>query len=179
MGLENNDDIVDMFGTNKSVSKRPKSNVIDVEVIKPQNRQKRSFDNIENVNVNANRGQSRDFDDIKFSTLMGNSSNNSTVTTNTATTNTTKSDGLDNIKITGESAQGLENSLKNVPPLLLVGIVAIIGASFTPYKWLFTVGFLLIILAMFGKILTPDKKAIMKEKLKNLFKKKNKGEKNV
>jgi Mg2+/citrate symporter len=79
---------------------------------------------------------------------------------------------VEELKLDSASMEGMGKKLENIPPLLFLGIIAIIAAGFTPYKWLFMVGFLLIILAMFGKILTKEKKEKIKEKLKGWFKKK-------
>lgn len=79
---------------------------------------------------------------------------------------------MNNPKLNVNDLNNVGDKFKNISPLLFIGIVAMIGAGFTPYKFLFTIGFLLIIIAMFDKILTPEKKAILKQKIKNLFKKK-------
>lgn len=77
-------------------------------------------------------------------------------------------------KPNAESLNSGLNNLANIPPLLLIGIVCIIGASFSSYKFLFTLGFILIILALFDKVITKEKKEEMKNKIKSLFKKNDK-----
>ena len=76
------------------------------------------------------------------------------------------------IKFNAENLGNVEKTLSNVPPLLLFGIVAIIAANFTPYKFLFTIGFLLIIVGVFDKAISKEKKQIMKDKIKSWFKRK-------
>jgi hypothetical protein len=79
---------------------------------------------------------------------------------------------VEEVKFNAESTKGVGDNLKNVPPLIILGIVAIVGAGFTPYKWLYTVGFCLIIIAVFDKVIPAEKKIMMKDKIKGWFKKK-------
>lgn len=151
MGLDDNNDIARMFGVNEKIINKPKSRVVEAQIVS----EKHDLSGLNNIKITAGENS--------FDKLF---------------TKDTKSQNNDlssmDIKLTPESVSGTEDKLKNVPPLLMLGIVAIIGASFTPYKWLFTVGFCLIILAVFDKILTPEKKLILKQKLKEMFKKKKK-----
>ena len=76
------------------------------------------------------------------------------------------------MKLSASDMEGAGKNLANVPPFLILGIVCIVAAGFTPYKWLFYLGFLFIIMMVFDKVLTPEKKQMMKDKIKGLFKKK-------
>ena len=77
------------------------------------------------------------------------------------------------IKINAQSVGGMDDKLKNIPPFVIIGIGLIIGANFTPYKWLFMCGFICVIIGMFDKILTKEKKEIIVTKIKGWFKKKD------
>lgn len=79
---------------------------------------------------------------------------------------------MDEIKINPSDLDGIGKKLENIPPLLLLGIVSIIIANFTPYKFLFTLGFLLIIVGVFDKALSKEKKEEIWLKIKGLFKRK-------
>lgn len=80
---------------------------------------------------------------------------------------------MEEIKINGDSGKGVEEKLKNVPPFILLGIVLIVAGTMSPYKFLYTLGFCCIIIAVFDKILGEEKKKLLFVKIKALFNKKD------
>jgi hypothetical protein len=79
---------------------------------------------------------------------------------------------LGDVKIGASDLNAIGGKLKGVPPLLLIGIVLMIVPFFAPRIWFAQpIGGILIVLAMFDRIIPEDKKKILKAKLKGLFKK--------
>lgn len=83
---------------------------------------------------------------------------------------------MEEVKFSNIDGKGIEDKLKDIPPFLLLGIVGIVVGVMTPFKWAQTVGFLCIIIGVFDKILSKEKKELLYAKIKTLikFKKKDK-----
>jgi hypothetical protein len=80
---------------------------------------------------------------------------------------------INNIKIGANDLNAVGSKLQGIPPLLIIGIIAMCAPWFIQrFWWLQTTGFLLIIVAIFQKVISENKKKEMVEKFKALFKKK-------
>jgi hypothetical protein len=80
---------------------------------------------------------------------------------------------INNIKIGASDLNSVGSKLQDIPPLLIIGIIAMIAPWFIQrFWWLQTVGFLLIILAIFQKVIPAEKQKEMAQKFKAMFKKK-------